>query len=113
MKFEKIMINISGIFLIINGFLSIFGYKSHMKFGGWVHISFEYSLYLIIGGILFIVFGNKYYSKRIKQKIEYSKCPKCKETYTYSTLEKGMCPKCDIKTIDIEKYFEKFPDEGK
>lgn len=64
---------------------------------------------LFIGLILLSI----YIKSKAYIKIEYSKCPKCKETYTYSTLEKGMCPKCDIKTIDIEKYFEKFPDERK
>lgn len=40
------------------------------------------------------------------KKDNYTKCPKCKETYPYSQLENGICPKCDIKTIDIEEYYK-------
>ncbi len=46
------------------------------------------------------------FTKFIKE-VKYSKCPKCKETYTYSKLKDGMCPKCDVKTIDMDKYYDK------
>ncbi|XPV68063.1 MAG: hypothetical protein ACNI25_12215 [Halarcobacter sp.] len=88
----------------IEGILGLFYGEVYVRH--WHKVSNIESLLWVFSAI-FIYF----LAKRIKQKIEYSKCPKCKETYTYSTLEKGMCPKCDIKTIDFEKYFEKFPDE--
>lgn len=43
--------------------------------------------------------------KKSKKKVEYSKCPECKETFTYKELKNGICPKCDIETIDIDKYY--------
>ena len=47
----------------------------------------------------------RYYTKFIKKEI-YSKCPECKETYDYSKLKKGICTKCNIKTIGMEKYYD-------
>jgi len=43
--------------------------------------------------------------------IEFSKCPKCKTSYRYETLKDGICPTCNIKTIETEEYFKKYPDE--
>jgi len=43
---------------------------------------------------------------QMEKQFKYSKCPKYKESHTYSNLEEGMCLKCKIKTIDIEKYYE-------
>ncbi|QFR49548.1 hypothetical protein FJR48_07300 [Sulfurimonas lithotrophica] len=43
--------------------------------------------------------------------IEYSKCPKCKKSYNYSELKDGMCPTCNVKTIEMEEYFKKYPEE--
>jgi hypothetical protein len=60
--------------------------------------------------ILLLYFGVKQFLVKNRIKIiEFSKCPKCKETYAYSELKNGMCPKCEVETIDIEKYFKKFP----
>jgi len=58
------------------------------------------------GGLILILLGIYTYIKRDKKvNIEYSKCPKCGETYFYDRLEDGICPKCKIKTIDMEKYY--------
>ncbi len=46
-------------------------------------------------------------SKLIKQKIEYSICPKCEETYSYLDLKNGLCPKCNIKTENLDGYYDK------
>lgn len=46
-------------------------------------------------------------------KDKYSKCPQCKTAYDYQKLDKGMCPKCHIPTIDMDEYFKQFPDELK
>lgn len=58
-------------------------------------------------GIFFIILGVSYYLYYRKKIPEYSKCPKCKESYEYSELKDGFCPKCNIKTIDINKYYDK------
>jgi|GEM_PF-892145 len=48
-----------------------------------------------------------------KQKIiEFSKCPRCKEVFHYWELEEGKCKNCkNTDTIDLEKYFKKYPNE--
>jgi ssDNA-binding Zn-finger/Zn-ribbon topoisomerase 1 len=81
--------------------------------GNWIDYDFSNNyLYLILGtlcmyvGILFLK------HKEIKQ-TEYSKCPKCKTAYDYQKLDKGMCPKCHVKTIEMEEYFKQFPKELK
>ncbi|XPV81922.1 MAG: hypothetical protein ACNI22_15300 [Halarcobacter sp.] len=66
----------------------------------------------IIIGSIEMIFGLIIYIYAIKRKrkfqsIEYSKCPKCKETYNYPNLKDGICPKCNIKTINLEKYYNK------
>lgn len=43
--------------------------------------------------------------------VEFSKCPKCKTSYNYSDLKDGICPKCNIKTIEMEEYYKKYPEE--
>lgn len=43
---------------------------------------------------------------RYIKKEKYSKCPECKKTYDYSKLDNGICPICNIKTIDMEKYYD-------
>ncbi len=60
--------------------------------------------YLYIG-IIFFILG--YFFKNKNKSIEFSICPKCKETYTYKDLKDGKCPHCkNIDTIDIEKYYK-------
>jgi len=54
-----------------------------------------------LSGAIFII------SLKIKKRTEYSKCPKCKESYRYSELKDGICPKCNIKTVDMEEYYDK------
>lgn len=76
----------------------------------------QYNLYLIIGcGIIihgmFMLYSLFRYKKTKQAK--YSKCPKCKTAYDYQKLENGMCPKCHIKTIEMEEYFKEFPKELK
>jgi uncharacterized membrane protein len=51
--------------------------------------------------------------KRLSWKEKYSKCPRCKTAYDYQKLDKGLCPKCHIPTIDMDEYFKQFPDELK
>lgn len=81
-----------------------------------LHISFSDNYFNIILGVPLIVFAiyivflkYKYINKK---QIKYSKCPKCKEVYTYNELTNGKCKKCkNIDTIDIDEYFIKFPND--
>lgn len=71
---------------------------------------YEIILFLLIGIILFIY--TKYFYLEKKEK--YTKCPKCKEVFNYNELKDGKCKNCkEIDTIDLDKYFEKYPNELK
>jgi len=60
---------------------------------------------------LYIIFKMKNVSLD-KKNIEYSKCPKCKEVFTYNELKNVKCKHCaDTDTIDINEYFKKYPEE--
>lgn len=65
------------------------------------------SIKLLIG-ITFIIYGVRR-NKRlcISDFTSYSKCPKCKEAYENTNLNKGIRPKCNVETIDIDEYYEK------
>ncbi|WP_419768877.1 hypothetical protein [Arcobacter sp.] len=83
--------------------------KEFFARGGMVYFTSPL-LYWPVGLLLIFLGFYSFFSivKNWKKKyIQYSKCPKCKETYTYKTLKKGMCPKCNIKTVDLEKYYSK------
>lgn len=106
-----------GIIIILKGLLGIFFNLENIP-GLWGKSPMYFDdpqSGLIIGSIEIIVgIGVFVYSivrKRNIKAIEFSKCPKCKESYIYINLNEGICPNCKIKTIDIDKYFEKFPDE--
>jgi ssDNA-binding Zn-finger/Zn-ribbon topoisomerase 1 len=74
------------------------------------------NLYIFVGigvtlfGIIWLYVTFKSNTK-YKQNIDYSKCPKCKTSYRYETLKNGICPTCDIKTIETEEYYKKYPEE--
>jgi uncharacterized Zn ribbon protein len=53
------------------------------------------------------------HSQGCSLKTKYSKCPKCKKSYNYAELKDGICPTCNIKTIETEEYFKKYPEELK
>ena len=94
---------------VMYGVLPLLGYDAWDRWIGWHKIPTEESyVYLLFGIILF------YIAITIKESdLKYSKCPKCKESYDYYALNKGVCPTCNIKTIDLDIYFEKFPEELK
>jgi hypothetical protein len=59
-------------------------------------------------GILFFILS----IKKQKQTPQYTKCPNCKEVFNYNELINGKCKNCkDVDTIDLDEYFEKYPDE--
>lgn len=92
-----------GYFFLLIGILSFFGFEIFVKYKGWVEVSnFETIVCLTIGTISIVI------SKKMKKPIEYTKCPECEETYFYNKIENGMYPKCNVKTIDIDKYYGKY-----
>jgi len=99
--------------LLIMGFLTIFDMEVPLKTKGFVKYDFIDGLFFLLNAIILFLIMIKFI-KFFKPKeilIEYSKCPKCKKSYNYSELKDGMCPTCNIKTIETEEYFKKFPEE--
>ena len=104
---------ILGLILIVLGFKVILIKKFSAR-GGYVDFTNPY-IHWSLGILLFCV-GFSFiinFLKKSKKQTEYSKCPKCKTAYDYQKLDKGMCPKCHIPTIDMDKYFKQFPKELK
>lgn len=109
----KFLYLLSGLLSIIGGIRIIrfkvfeFRYMDPLYLG-------EYSNYI---GFIIILFGLLliYYSfVGNNHKIEFSKCPKCKESFNYYELDNGKCNYCEeVDTIDIDKYYEKYPEEIK
>ena len=107
---KKYLIGIGAI-AIAEGVWTLMGGKVFLKSGGgWTNHSDKSAFIIIIIGILFLL-ASKFYPKTRVKKIGYSKCPKCKEVYSYQKLEDGICPKCKIESIDLNKYFELYPDD--
>ena len=99
---------LSCIFLF-EGISSFFGYKVYFKYsGGWKNVEYDYSLYITIAGLLI-----GYYAYSLKdKKIEYTICPKCKESFNFHELKDGKCKYCeDVDTIDANKYYIEHPEE--
>ena len=105
---------ILGFILIILG-LKVIIIKKFSARGAYVDFTNPYlywSLGILLFGVGFSFLINSFKSTKIKI-TEYSKCPQCKTAYDYQKLNKGMCPKCHIPTIDMDEYFKQFPDELK
>ncbi len=100
------------IIFIGEAILSLFGFKVYSKYhGGFIELSTVGICISLIIGISFLYFWIKN-KKEQQYDIKYSKCPKCKESFNYSELEKGKCKYCkDVDTIDIEEYYKKYPEE--
>ena len=60
---------------------------------------------LISFAFFYIYFKNKI----IKSTPTHTICPTCKQTYNFTDLKDGKCPKCNIDTVDIEKYYKDNP----
>ena len=96
----KIQFYISGIFAILIGVLLILDVNIYLGKAGYLSNDINTIIRFIGIGAILVIIGN-FFKKDI-----YSKCPKCEETYGYSKLKEGFCPKCKIKTIDMEKYYD-------
>lgn len=76
-----------------------------------LNINFSDNYFNIVLGVPLIVFSLYIVFVKVKyinkKQIEFSKCPKCKESYAYGELTNGKCKKCkNIDTIDIEEYYK-------
>ena len=104
-KFHYLLLSI---FFFITSYKILFEDKIDLGIYGMKIVNLEQKLIMsipliLVGLILFFMF----LKTRNKKEIEFSKCPKCKETFTYTHLKDGLCPKCNVKTIDMEEYFRK------
>lgn len=81
--------------------------------GAWSSYNFSSSFLFIPVSFLLFYVGYLFIRYNPQEKKEkYTKCPTCKETYKYNELKDGKCKNCkDVDTIDLDEYFEKFPEE--
>jgi len=97
---------LSAYFIIALGVLtSVTGFSYH-KYYGLQESSRLKGLIALFIGLIILLAVKKYYKGR-NEPIEYSKCPQCGESYFYSKLSKGICPTCNVATIDLDKYYDK------
>lgn len=88
------------------------------KTNGVIKYNIEDSLnilfFSITIAILFYYFNKLIIPNEKNKIIHFSKCPQCKENFTYSELKNGKCKYCEkVDTIDMDEYYEKFPEELK
>ena len=91
--------------LISVGVLHSLTGMGYNKYGGWYGVSPSKGLIEVFLGLALLI-GVKKYFKGKKDPIEYSKCPKCGKAYSYSVLEKGICPTCNVETVDLKEYYK-------
>ena len=64
--------------------------------------------------LIILLIAYTIYLIRLNSKIpEFTKCSKCKNSYNYADTKNGKCHKCNVETIEVEKYYGQFPDELK
>ena len=100
---------------IVLGLISIFFNVSHLPGRGGRDIEFYsntesgyiFGVIQLSIGIIILIYGVRRNKKLgIIEFSTYSKCPECKESYDNLKLDDGKCPRCNIKTIDMDKYYE-------
>ena len=85
------------------------GYK-----GGKVYVASTKQSITIQIILIILLIAYTIYLIRLNSKMpEFTKCPKCKNSYNYADTKNGKCHKCNIDTIEVEKYYRQFPDELK
>ena len=106
---------------LFDGISLLLNFPIFSKTKGWEHHSMEDGfLRIFISMVLILIMfvyskfiEPKLASKKGIIKIHFSKCPKCKENFTYSELNNGKCKYCEeVDTIDMDEYYEKFPDKS-
>lgn len=106
---NRLLYLLSGVVFIIGGIRVINNKTYEFRY----YTALELENYSEVIGLLIILIGFilLYLSYMLKQKPDFSKCPKCKTSYRYETLKDGVCPRCNIKTIETEEYYKKYPEE--
>lgn len=76
-------------------------------------LKIPFSIFMIFLGLYFIKNHKKiWFQEDTFGNIEsYSICPKCEKSYLRNDLKDGICPKCDIKTIDLKGFYKKGKDK--
>ena len=110
--YNKYILFIFGIACLVNGIDTIINpIWQSSKFQYTIDmtpIKWFYGVFSIMLGIISIY---SQYSKSKNKTPEYSICPKCKESYIYYKLKDGLCPKCNIKTENLDGYYDKKKDD--
>jgi len=104
-KFFNILVASFFIFMSYNIYISgnfIVRNQSYIELG---YLRIPISLLLLFIGFYYL----KNYKKEILKEPEsmYKICTKCEESYNSSDLKDDICPNCDIKTVNLEGYFDK------
>ena len=61
--------------------------------------------------LIILLISYTIYLIRLNSKIpEFTKCPKCKNSYNYADTKNSKCPKCNVEIIEVEKFYRQFPD---
>lgn len=110
MKMNRFYSYLIGITFIGTGIFSFLDFRTPSKVSGWIEPSFYNTASSIIIGLSFFVYG--FYKKEKKER--YTKCPKCKESFSYIELKDGKCKYCEnVDSIEIDEYYKKYPEELK
>ena len=112
MKFNLlifVVMIVEAIHLLITGMI---GYE---LYGAYYIGNYRYpiSLLFTMFGLysLFMAYKSYKHQKIHGKYINYSICPNCQESYNYIDLKDGLCPNCDIKTLDIKEYYKDKKDD--
>ena len=109
--FVAIFIIIVGLDLLISGDFSVKGNRIDLSKN---NLNIYLGLFFLILSIIIVYMSRNSNSITIdKTKTpQYTKCPNCKEVFNYNELTNDKCKNCkDVDTIDLDEYFEKYPDE--
>ena len=111
---------LTGILFILGSLLNFLDIPFYTRNHDWSKDSYEKTIEYFYDGFIILIIGTIYFkyiepklpkSKEIKE-FNFSICPNCKESFTYSELKDGKCKYCDdVDTIDIEEYYKNNPDE--
>ncbi|MDD3774463.1 MAG: hypothetical protein PHV08_00735 [Sulfurovaceae bacterium] len=102
------IIYIIAIVILTQNFIALFFGVNFIKGQGFKDANF--SLWeIIFASVLLLT------AQLIKPKTpQFTKCPQCKETFSYKDTINGKCPNCkDVDTLDIKEYYNKFSEEKK
>ena len=101
----KKFILIIGILSVVEGIWTMIGGKILIRSKGYLSTSINYSICSILIGTILIYISKRFIKKEKYVKI-YSICSNCQESYNYIDLKDGLCPYCNIQTLDIKEYYK-------